>query len=153
MSVAAKVKLFFFPSDMSKDQDTKKLEGALYVKKPFRVFIDSRPAMLKYKQEVNFSDPKDVSKDKKASAKQITITGWFKRFGMDEYRQLNPTEVKKILGWMVLKDIKPQDLTMLQLDDALASVLELGCGEPDDDKKIVVPGQQKTNGGIIIPGA
>jgi hypothetical protein len=141
-----KASLYFFPSDASKGQDTKKLEGVLYIKKPFKVFIDSRPAVLRYKQEIKFEDPKNLG----AKPQMVTIQGYFKRVDVDAYRQLSQEEVKKVLGWMARNDVKPNDLTMEQAEQALASKIEL-----DDEPSLVVPGAEevtKSKGGIILPG-
>lgn len=143
--MATKASLFFFPSDASKGQPTKELDGITYIKKPFKVFIDTRPAVLRYKQEIKFADPKNP----KTKPQMVTLQGYFKRTGVDEYRQLTQKEIKKVLAWMARNDVKPDDLTMDQAEVALSSKIEL-----DDEPTLVVPGAEqnkKSKGGIILP--
>jgi len=129
----------------------KEIDGMLFIKTPLRVFVDSRPAILKFTQEVEFKDPKIIN-TKETKATKITLSGYFKRISDDSYRQLNAIEGKKVLGWMIRNEVKPQDLTLSQVGTALASVLEL---LDDEENRLVVPGvadSNKSPGGIIIPG-
>ena len=143
MSTSNKVKLYLVP-EPGTDIPMKKLDGMLFIKTPLKVFVDSRPAMLKFKQEVEFKDPMNL----KGKAKSVVLEGFFKRTGPDEYRQMTAVEIKKVLGWMVRSDVRPENLTLLQMDTALASVLELD----GLDEKIIIPseGEERTKGGIIL---
>jgi hypothetical protein len=110
---------------------------------PLRVHIDTRPALLKFKQAVEFTDPKDVEK----KVRKVELEGFFRRIGEHEYIQLDAEQLKKVLGWMQTHEIKPQDLTCTDIDNALKSKIELA---PPEQSMIIVP-VGKTKGGIVLP--
>ena len=127
------------------EDNTKNIEGMEYHRKPFKVELDSRPAMIKLKQDLLIDDP-----EKKGAKKQFTIEGYFRRHDVDVYIQMDATQTKRVLGYMIEHEIHPKDLTLMQLDKALVS--QLTEAQDESEKLIVIPGEQdKTKGGIVIP--
>lgn len=108
-----KVKLYLLVQSTGHTGRYKKIEGHMYHSKAIKVELDTRPAMLKYKREIEFKDP--------AASKKVMLEGYFKRTRQDTYRQMMPDEVQKTLGWMVRYGILLQDLTLTEMDIALKS--------------------------------
>lgn len=139
-----KVKLFVLPSrgDTYLRVFNDKIATRSYVRKPLKVKIDSRPAVLRFKQVMEM-ESKDGSKPK-----QVTVEGYFRRMDFDSYLQMTKEEVEKLLKWMSQFDKTPQSLTLLELETALISKIEM------PEPQIIVPGEAKSGiekSRIILP--
>jgi hypothetical protein len=120
------------------DLDT---HAPVYARKPLRVWVDARPALLRYNQRIRMGDA--------PHAPMMELSGYFVRTGADEYRQLTNAQVERIFQWVALHEVNPLELTTTQVDDILSAPAPLVSASTVTAD--APPEEQRTPGGIIIP--
>ena len=110
-----------------------------YHKRPIKIRLDQRPALMRYKQMVT---------EEGTGAKSEKVA-YFRRTGVDEYTQLTSEQEQQVLSYLAMGDYPINKLTTVQLEEILAKPR---LHAPDTNLvQAQPPNDQRTPGGIIIP--